>query len=207
MAWTAPRTWVAGELVTAALMNTHVRDNLLVTGVAKVTTAGDTTYATAANVVARLAIGAATGARLGPNAALNAPEWVGAPVSATVATSQGTASTSFTDLATAGPTVTITTGTKAIVIVSAGMTNTNAGAYTTMGVDVSSATTIAATDLASLFIVTAANYENRASAVLTFGLGGAGGALTAGSNVFRAHYKVSAGTGTFRWRDITVIPI
>lgn len=27
MAWTAPRTWVVGEIVTAALMNTHVRDN------------------------------------------------------------------------------------------------------------------------------------------------------------------------------------
>lgn len=28
MAWTAARTWVAGELVTAAIMNTHIRDNL-----------------------------------------------------------------------------------------------------------------------------------------------------------------------------------
>lgn len=28
MAWTAPRTWTTGELVTAAHMNTHVRDNL-----------------------------------------------------------------------------------------------------------------------------------------------------------------------------------
>ena len=28
MAWTAPRTWVAGETLTAALLNTHVRDNL-----------------------------------------------------------------------------------------------------------------------------------------------------------------------------------
>lgn len=27
MAWTTPRTWVAGELVTASIMNTHVRDN------------------------------------------------------------------------------------------------------------------------------------------------------------------------------------
>lgn len=27
MAWTAPRTWVSGELVTAALLNTHIRDN------------------------------------------------------------------------------------------------------------------------------------------------------------------------------------
>lgn len=28
MAWTTPRTWVTGELVTASLLNTHVRDNL-----------------------------------------------------------------------------------------------------------------------------------------------------------------------------------
>jgi len=28
MGWTAPRTWVTGEVVTAAIMNTHVRDNL-----------------------------------------------------------------------------------------------------------------------------------------------------------------------------------
>lgn len=27
MAWTAPRTWVAGETVTAAMLNTHLRDN------------------------------------------------------------------------------------------------------------------------------------------------------------------------------------
>lgn len=28
MAWTAPRTWTTGELVTAAFLNTHLRDNL-----------------------------------------------------------------------------------------------------------------------------------------------------------------------------------
>lgn len=28
MAWTAPRTWTAGETLTAALLNTHLRDNL-----------------------------------------------------------------------------------------------------------------------------------------------------------------------------------
>lgn len=27
MAWTTPRTWVAGELVTATMLNTHIRDN------------------------------------------------------------------------------------------------------------------------------------------------------------------------------------
>ena len=28
MAWSSPRTWTTGEIVTAALMNTHLRDNL-----------------------------------------------------------------------------------------------------------------------------------------------------------------------------------
>lgn len=32
MAWTSPRTWVAGEVVTASLLNTHLRDNLLAIG-------------------------------------------------------------------------------------------------------------------------------------------------------------------------------
>ena len=32
MAWTAPRSWVADEVVTADLMNTHVRDNLKAIG-------------------------------------------------------------------------------------------------------------------------------------------------------------------------------
>ena len=29
MAWTSPRTWVSSELVTASMLNTHLRDNLL----------------------------------------------------------------------------------------------------------------------------------------------------------------------------------
>lgn len=35
MAWTTPRTWTTSETVTAALMNTHVKDNLshLITGI------------------------------------------------------------------------------------------------------------------------------------------------------------------------------
>src|SRR5512134_3501672 len=28
MAWTFPKTWFAGELLTASLLNTHLRDNL-----------------------------------------------------------------------------------------------------------------------------------------------------------------------------------
>lgn len=54
---TTDLTWVSAEILTAALLNTHLRDNLLETGPAKVTTAGDLLYATAANALTRLGIG------------------------------------------------------------------------------------------------------------------------------------------------------
>lgn len=74
MAWTAPRTWTAGEVVTDSIMNTHVRDNLLETAPGKVTTAGDLLYATAANAIARLGIGTAL-QKLRTNSGATAPEW------------------------------------------------------------------------------------------------------------------------------------
>lgn len=55
--WTAPRTWTTGEIVTASILNTHVRDNLLETAVAKVTTAGDWVTASAATALQRTAKG------------------------------------------------------------------------------------------------------------------------------------------------------
>lgn len=58
MAWTSPRTW-SSETLTYPLLNTHLRDNLLETMPAKVTTAGDVCYATGANAITRLAIGTA----------------------------------------------------------------------------------------------------------------------------------------------------
>lgn len=59
MAWTAPRTWIVGEIVTAAQLNTHLRDNMNATAVAMSTSAGDMTYATGANALTRLPIGSA----------------------------------------------------------------------------------------------------------------------------------------------------
>jgi len=72
MAWTSPRTWVTGEVVTAAIMNTHVRDNLNATAPAVVTTKGDSVWATAANALARLGVHATNGAVLVANSACNA---------------------------------------------------------------------------------------------------------------------------------------
>jgi hypothetical protein len=61
MAWTAPRTWLSGEAVTAALLNTHVRDNLLETMAAKAVAADDLFQGTAANALARIARSATVG--------------------------------------------------------------------------------------------------------------------------------------------------
>lgn len=76
MAWSTPRTWSSGELVTAGNMNTYISDNLRETGVAKAAAAGDVLYATAANALTRLAIGA-SGTVLTSNG--SAPTWGGGP--------------------------------------------------------------------------------------------------------------------------------
>lgn len=59
MAWTDPRDWTTGEVVTAAIMNAHVRDNLNQCPAHIVTTAGDIVYATGDSALARLALGTA----------------------------------------------------------------------------------------------------------------------------------------------------
>jgi hypothetical protein len=59
MAWSAPRTWVSGELVTAALMNQEVKSNLeaIDGGRLAITSqaAGDVVYASSSTALARLA--------------------------------------------------------------------------------------------------------------------------------------------------------
>lgn len=89
--FTTPRTWITNELVTAALLNTHIRDNELALWVG--TTAGDMAYWVNAVRRARLPIGGngsvmvvssglpawlgpgSPGAQLMMNTAGTAPEW------------------------------------------------------------------------------------------------------------------------------------
>lgn len=86
MGWIMPRTWVSAELVTVSHMNTHVRDNLLQTAPAKVTTAGDLLYATGANALVRLGIGGPHQV-LRTNSGATAPEWVSGAIA--ILTAQG----------------------------------------------------------------------------------------------------------------------
>lgn len=57
MAWTAPRTWVTSEVVSAAIMNTHVRDELLETAPSKASAAGQQPWSTAVNAIAMVTAG------------------------------------------------------------------------------------------------------------------------------------------------------
>ena len=59
MAYDPPGVPVTGTVISVSSWGTKVRNTLLATGVATVTTAGDIVYATAANAFARLAVGAA----------------------------------------------------------------------------------------------------------------------------------------------------
>lgn len=58
MSYTTPRTWVANELVTAALLNTHLRDNLAAINAGAISVAsqaaGDWLQASSASALARV---------------------------------------------------------------------------------------------------------------------------------------------------------
>jgi hypothetical protein len=104
MAWTTPRTWTTGEIVTAALMNTHLRDNLNVTAPAVMTAQGDLLYASAANAPARLAKDANSTRSLTNTGTNNNPAWaqvaLATGVSGTLPVANGgTGATSLTDKA------------------------------------------------------------------------------------------------------------
>lgn len=114
---------------------------------------------------------------------------------AEVTTAQTTTSTSYTDLATVGPSVTVTTGTKALVMVTCQVENSG-GAAAFMSYAVSGATTIAAADTTAVGNKSTSFIRATACSIVT---------LTAGSNTFTAKYKVGASTGTFERRTIAVI--
>lgn len=179
MSWTAPMTAVAGATFTASQFNANVRDNLNETAPAKVTAAGQYVVATAANALAARAVARAT-----------------------VATTEPTASTSYVDINTVGPVVSVVTGPAALVFLKCGFDNNTANVGTFMSFAVTGASSIAASD-ANAINVAGLGASSRARIGGAFYVTG----LTPGTNVFTAKYKVaSVSTGTFTQRDLTVVP-
>jgi hypothetical protein len=105
-------------------------------------------------------------------------------------TQQTTASTTYVNLATVGPTVTLTTGTSAFVVFGCWGTDTgNAGNNQKMSVAVSGATTVAASDTWMAFGSEGLNGVSMVSGYLF-------STLNAGSNTFTAQYCKSGGSST-----------
>lgn len=179
MAWTAPRTWVTSETVTASMMNTHVRDNMLETAPAKVTGANQFLVGTSANTLVSRSYNAEF---LNPGA-------------------QSTTSTSFTNLATTGPAVTLTTGAVVLVWVAALCWNTVAGSHVFMGYEISGASSQAASDLSALVFRSGSASQSVQCSMISRPI------ITAGSNTFTAKYRVDADTGNWSNRLIAVFPV
>lgn len=178
MSWSAPMTAVAGATFTAAEFNQYVRDNLNECPTAKATAEGQFFVSTASNAVAARQMSFQT-----------------------VATSQTTTSTSYTNLATTGPVVTVSTGTRALVMFASAIDNTVSNGASNASVAVSGASSIAASDNWRLVRDGAASTNVwRIAMIHMFDT------LTAGSNTFTMQYKVGSGTGTFSNRELIVLP-
>ena len=182
--------------------------NLDTTGMVNpMTTTGDTIYSSSGSTPARLGIGS-TGQVL--TVAGGVPSWA-TPASGSITSAnavvnaeESTTSTSFTNLTTSGPAVTLTTGTKVLVILSH-YSYADSGTAAVMGYEISGAT----------------SYSPGFDEVSQIWNNGSGSSLglqhsfvsyktvTAGSNTFTAKYKKrgSGSSASFDFRRITVIDL
>lgn len=124
---------------------------------------------------------------------------------ATVATSQATTTTTYTDLATVGPAATVAIGVNglALVTISAEMFNGTAGSYAAMAFAISGATTRAAAAPYETFVAVGASTIDPKMSYTVLVTG-----LASGSTTFTAKYRaIVSGTATFVNREISVVPL
>lgn len=210
MAWTTPRTWVTNEIVTAAIMNAHVRDNLLEGPAATVSAAGALPYADTANSVnSELLIGVA-GSHLASTG--SAPVWRdtdGAFGNSGAFTFTQTVFDDLDNLGSGSPgedvIVTITTGVNALILWEGTMSNASAGQSTYLGFRTSGATTIAASNQRCI-IYESSNANDTARMTGHYFASSGTTQLTAGSNTFTLVGRVTGGTGSLSNTRLTVIP-
>ncbi len=184
--WTAPLTWVAQNF-TAALANTHLRDNLNETAPGIASAGGRLIVTDGANSIAE---------RI--------------PTQDTDAGTGTGTNSSYLTLAnlTGGSAfggeveVTVTTGTEALVLFAAQMQTTTAGGNTLMSYGVSGATTVSPDDNQAIQYESSGTGDVAQFSTFHFATG-----LTAGSNVFKLYARVTAGTMTIADPRIFVLPL
>jgi len=195
MAWTAPRTWVHDAVVTAAQLNEQIRDNLNETMCAKARTNG------------------------GHFTTLEALDVEGDPddenhthiverkcASHRIATSEtltGAAST-WTDLTTVGPTVSVETGQQALIFMSCTMMNTVTSFQSVMSWEISGATNrVVYFDPISLI----EDGAKQVGAPWNFSQADHMRGLVPGLNTFTCKYRKGGGDATFKNRFLAVFPL
>lgn len=114
-----------------------------------------------------------------------------------VAANESTSSTSYTDLTTA-QSVTLTTGTKVLVLWTASSNPDVGGAQARQSIAVSGASTIAAADAIAALNTTTSAFKFANMTFLT---------VTAGSNTFTVKYKTSTGSIFANNRELLVIDL
>lgn len=209
MAWTAPATWVSGAILTAAQLNTQLRDNLLAGGPiytneaardAAITSPfeGQRAYLTAPTVPA--ATGDTTALPTGVTTIYNGSVWVcvtpvGSRTDATGTTTSATYTATLSGSPGTNPSVSLVTGTSALVMFATGMfASAGSGA---MSVAVSGATTLAANTNYGVQTSSANSSDYARTFILT--------GLTAGTNTFTLQYNAAGGgTQSFLRRNLTV---
>jgi hypothetical protein len=170
-------TFTSGNTLTAAQLNTNVRDDLNETSPAKATAASRWFPGIGANDVRERAI-------LGDS----------------IVTSESTTSTSYTNLASWGPTVTLTTSTYALVWINAHLQTNTAGAVTYASYEVTGASSISASDVWCCRMQASGTNDDQRAGIAHYQ-----NAITAGSNSFRMMYRTTAGTASFASRHILVM--
>jgi hypothetical protein len=178
MAWTAPMTAAANATLTAAQWNAQVRDNMAHQAPAQATAPGRHMVVSGAHAMVERATSGAT-----------------------VATAETRTSAAYGAVATAGPSVTVTTGTSALVWITAGLDNAVLGAGSYASFAVSGASTVAASDTWAVYVSGQDDVSPARRGVARRVTG-----LNAGANTFTMQYRVSSGTGTFSDREIIVMP-
>ena len=177
MVWTAPPTAVLGSVFPSAVYNQAVRDNLLQTMPALTTTKGSFFTTIGTHQIAERV-----------------------PVADYDSGSSTTTSTTYTDLTSGvGPTVTCQTGTMAAVFLYCNQNNTGATTAVWMALEISGATTQAASDSFAIQLQGSAGQHAGACFLID--------TLTPGVNTFTAKFRISStGTGLFSSRRLAVWP-
>lgn len=177
MAWSTPATAVPSQVLTAAMWNASVRDNLLETAPSKASGQNGYFVGTGLNAIAERTVSEGY-----------------------VSSQETSTDTTFGALTTNGALITgLTTGSKALVFVTAESftSNSSTSAYTSF--EVTGSSSLTAADNTGIIIGGTNNVRATVATFMT---------VTAGSNTFRMMYRVGAGGGTGTWlrRRLTVMP-